>query len=197
MSRAGHAELMRVVRGFRDLARAWHDDPPGPMGAHDGVAALTLALHGWNFALWHIEDGVRRPGAPDHEVASGKRAIDVLNAKRNGTVEELDAALLADLPARRPNALLHTDTPAMIVDRVSVLELRLLHAECASWPAERLAILHEQQRDLVSGLQSYLDRLHAGEAAFKVYRQFKTEGSGAGSPCSASPGDLQVAVTLR
>jgi hypothetical protein len=164
------ADLLSAVRQFYDVAMLWHSEEPADSSERDGIVARALYLHALNFALWHHEDAVRRPGADDHEVAVRKRHIDDVNARRNGAIEEIDANLLDHLDLN-PNAQPHTETPGTIVDRLSVLALRIVHTNRAD---QRLAVLDEQYADLFGGLEQLLVRMQAGEVRFKLYRQYKS-----------------------
>jgi Protein of unknown function (DUF4254)/Glycosyltransferase family 9 (heptosyltransferase) len=167
--------LLAAVRQFHDIALSWHREQPSATSGGAGIAAHALALHAMNFRLWHHEDAVRRPGAGDHEVAHAKRCIDDLNARRNAAIEDVDAALL-DCIHSNQSAPLHTETPATIVDRLSVLALRILHTNRAGRQASHLAVLEQQYDDLFYGLERYLTRMQDGEIRFKLYRQFKSAG---------------------
>lgn len=134
---------------------------------------MALHLHAINFALWHHEDAVRRPGAGDHEIAGRKRLIDDLNDQRNKAIEGIDVALL-DRFQPNPLARLHTETPGTIIDRLSVLTLRILHT--ADPPNPCLAVLDEQYDDLFGGLEQLLTGVEVGDVRFKLYRQFKAAG---------------------
>jgi hypothetical protein len=148
---------------------------------------LVARQHRANFDLWHIEDEARTPGATDSELAAVKRRIDKTNQQRNDLVEELDRSLLAWLEARGlPNsaAPLQSETPGLIIDRLSILALKIYHtsqeAKRADAPPghaernrERLAILHEQRDDLASCLDAlWLETLN-GSRRFKLYQQMK------------------------
>ena len=54
-------------------------------------------LHLYNFRLWHMEDGVRRPGASESFIAQSKRAIDTFNQQRHEQIEHLDSWLFTCL----------------------------------------------------------------------------------------------------
>ncbi|WP_407687383.1 DUF4254 domain-containing protein [Mycobacterium sp. HUMS_1102779] len=165
----------------------WHRTPPATSCTHGGIAAKALHLHATNFQLWHHEDAVRRPGVGDREVARTKRAIDDLNARRNGAIENIDATLLERLDPDN-NAPLHTETPAMIVDRLSALTLRILHTSTTESHGLRLAVLEEQYDDLLDGLERFLARIGDGQIGFKVYRQFKSAGQQSNCTLFETPG---------
>jgi Protein of unknown function (DUF4254) len=173
----GHLEtdLLSAAREFYDIALSWHGKEPPAAPASDSIAAKALHLHAMNFGLWHHEDAVRRTGVGDHEVARRKRCIDELNARRNAAIEDIDVALL-DGAGPNPSAPLHTDTPGTIVDRLSVLALRILHTNRAEDAGARHAVLEEQYDDLFGGLEQFLKALQGGRIRFKLYRQFKSAG---------------------
>jgi hypothetical protein len=179
----------------------WHQTPPGSgalLQSPDATQSQTaldeeawLAAverqHAANFLLWHIEDEARIPNASDADLAAVKRRVDRTNQRRNDLAEALDRFLLAVLEPRglpRTEAALHSESPGLIIDRLSILALKLYHtreeAERADAPAghaqrnrERLAILEEQRRDLAACLQSLWEETLAGKRRFKLYRQLK------------------------
>jgi uncharacterized protein DUF4254 len=170
-------EIISGVRQFYDMGLAWHYGEPHTFNSTDGLAHQALHLHALNFGLWHQEDAVRLPGASEREVACRKYAIDDLNSRRNTAIEDIDSSLLDRLPANE-TGLLHTDTPGAIVDRLSVLSLRIFHTHRggqAPGIRARLDVLLEQHDDLLDGLVSYLARVARGQARFKLYKQFKSD----------------------
>ncbi len=137
-----------------------------------------------NFDLWHEEDLARRDDLGPERVRDAKRAIDRCNQSRNDAVETLDAWLLSRLPPANPGSLLHSETPGMIIDRLSILSLKLYHmrieADRASAAAEhrrqcagKCVVLQEQFGDLKDSLETLLTQLQSGTRRFKIYRQFK------------------------
>jgi hypothetical protein len=143
--------------------------------------------HRANFELWHIEDEARAPGATEVELAGVKRRVDRTNQRRNDLAEQLDRALLGWLEARglpNPAAELNSESPGLMIDRLSILALKIYHtheeAERADAPAghaarnlERLAILEEQRADLAACLDALWRETLAGTRRFKLYRQLK------------------------
>jgi hypothetical protein len=183
-----------IVALHDERVRLWHRELSGPGGASSAEAVkdsdwLTSVArqHRANFDLWHIEDEARTPGASDAEVADVKRRVDRTNQSRNDLAEALDRALLAwlepqGLPA--PQAPLHSESPGLIVDRLSILALKIYHtreeSERRDAPAghaernrERLAILEEQRSDLAACLESLWQETLTGRRRFKLYRQLK------------------------
>jgi hypothetical protein len=167
--------------------RAWHQPAAGAAKPGTDWLSLVSRQHSANFELWHIEDEARVPGATNAEIASVKRRIDPVNQRRNDLAEGLDSALLAWLAARclpNPAAALHSETPGLIIDRLSILALKIYHtreeAERANAPTghaqrnlDRLAILEEQRADLAACLDVLWGEILAGTKRFKLYRQLK------------------------
>ena len=160
----------------------WPDEeapahPPGPLWP------WIEENHACNARLWHEEDQARRRDVPDAAIVANKRAIDRFNQQRNDAIERIDAQLLEWLPAA-PGARLHSETAGMIVDRLSILGLkvRAMAAQAARDEAgadhvarcrQRLEALQAQRLDLAHCLQELLADCRAGRARFKVYRAFK------------------------
>ena len=152
------------------------------------------ANHRFNARLWREEDLARRTHVPDAEIVANKRAIDVLNQQRNDAVERIDAQIHAALEgAMRGAARQHSETPGMMVDRLSILALkcRAMGGEVARRDAdpahvarsrEKLAILSEQRADLARCLDALLEDCAAGRAWFRLYRQFKMYNDAATNP---------------
>jgi hypothetical protein len=167
---------------------AWHDfHPPEPATDPSDTSSLIRAQHRANFDLWHEEDKARDPGANDHEIAAVKRAIDRLNQRRNDLVEQIDTLLLSRFHSTMDthnNAPLHSETPGLMIDRLSILALKIFHTREETQRAsateqhrqrnrERLALLEEQRGDLAAALDALLFDIAAGRRRFKLYRQLK------------------------
>lgn len=149
--------------------------------------AVVSRQHRANFELWHIEDEARAPGATDAELAGVKRRVDRTNQRRNDLAEELDRTLLAWLEPKglpNPAAALNSESPGLMIDRLSILSLKIYHtreeAERADAPGghaqrnlDRLAILEDQRADLASCLDAVWRETLAGTRRFKLYRQLK------------------------
>jgi hypothetical protein len=181
----------RLTREGHVAEETPHRDAPTRADAAADEAAAWLDLvarqHRANFDLWHIEDEARTPGAADAEIAQVKRRVDSTNQRRNDLAEELDRALLAYLgPHGLPNpvASLNSESPGLIIDRLSILALKIWHtreeAEREGAPEghaernrDRLAILAEQRSDLAACLDDLWRETLAGTRRFRLYRQLK------------------------
>jgi uncharacterized protein DUF4254 len=165
--------------------RLWHGAPRQP--ARDGaLEALIEAQHAANFTLWHAEDEARRLSADDASIAAVKREIDRVNQVRNDMTEQIDAWLLAHIKeaGMTQGGEQHSETPGMMMDRLSILSLKLFHTQeelarggapagHRERNAERFATLREQHDDLTRCLDRLWAQVCAGERCFKQYRQLK------------------------
>lgn len=175
-----------VARHDRHTAE-WHVAPPhfdaDPLDLEGAVEQQHFA----NFQLWHEEDKARVPGASDTEIAGVKRAIDKLNQRRNDLMELCDLLALSELAKRdlpKGDAPLHSESIGLILDRLSILALKIFHTreeiERSGAPAthaernrSRLEILNEQRSDLAAALDVLWADVLAGRRRFKIYRQLK------------------------
>lgn len=187
-----------IVKIHDQRTTAWHRSSPGSSEAstdsveqranpHSDMLNLIARQHRANFELWHIEDEARIPGATEADLADVKRRVDQTNQHRNDLSEEIDRLLLTWLEARglpNPNAPLHSESPGLIIDRLSILALKIYHtreeAEREDAPRghedrnrERLAILEQQRTDLDACLDALWRETLAGSRRFKLYLQLK------------------------
>ena len=150
----------------------------------EGLMDIAVAQHRANFDLWHEEDKARDPGASDAEIARVKHAIDAMNQQRNDLTEKIDVLLLASAGEQNADAPLHSETPGMMIDRLSILALKIYHTREESQRqtatethrkknAARLAVLEEQRRDLAGCLGALWASVLAGTRRFRLYRQMK------------------------
>ena len=175
----------------------WHAEPGEEEGMpQDSLPAdanelvfhrSLLHLHRANFDLWHEEDKARNPSASDGQIAAVKREIDRLNQRRNDLVEGCDRLLLARLAAEglpSPEAKLHSETPGMMLDRLSILTLKVYHTDLEARREhaptghldrnrERLLVLRSQLDDLAGCLDDLWADVLAGRKRYKLYQQLK------------------------
>jgi hypothetical protein len=178
-------DALQITR-MQDAATVrWHDDAAAAI-EHDADSLISMAAaqHRANFDLWHEEDKARDPEASDARMAEVKHAIDALNQRRNDLVEAIDRRLLAEAGAQNLDAPLHSETPGLIIDRLSILALKIYHTAEESHRAsgseahrsrnaDRLDLLNEQRSDLAACLNVLWAEVVAGERRFKLYRQMK------------------------
>jgi hypothetical protein len=135
---------------------------------------------------WHQEDIIRRPDLPLETFAAVKRNIDRLNQERTDTVEWLDdfiTNLYSSVPLKK-NAKMNSETPAWLIDRMSILELKIYHMkeqteridaspEHIKVCSQKLDVLLDQRKDMSQCLNELLFDLSTGNKYVKVYRQMK------------------------
>ncbi len=136
-----------------EMALAVRGAPPSGSAAVGGLVAQLVRN---NLRQWDLEDETRDPHASDSAVATAKRAIDQLNT--------------------RASAPLATESPGMVLDRLSVLVIR--RARTATMCADRLPALDAQLAVLVEALDSYLEDLYAGRRRFVAYEHLKLYAAG-------------------
>ena len=186
MALADRIDGAKILRRFDEWTARWHQSPAEPPLADDFDAAIE-ALHLANFELWHQEDKARDLHSGDAAVAAAKRAIDAINQRRNDQIERCDEFLLKELSVKKlpnPQAEQHSETPGMMLDRLSIMSLKMYHTreEIERIPSppghrernlRRLATLEQQRGDLASCLDRLWQRVLHGELRFQVYRQLK------------------------
>jgi hypothetical protein len=172
----------QIVRLHAGWVVAWHENPTPPRS--DPPLAIVEKNHRENFDLWHEEDVARRDDLGAEPVRQAKRGIDRFNQARNDAIERLDEWFLSQLPPMKLSSPLHSETPGMIVDRLSIMSLKIYHMkieatrESASEAhrrkcAEKLARIEEQLADLSHCLSELIGQMQAGTRRFKIYRQMK------------------------
>jgi hypothetical protein len=179
-----NANAVSAFHDARLAERGWPRDQEAPVAS--GSWHWVACNHLYNALLWREEDKARRTDVTAEHIANGKRLIDQYNQARSDAIEALDESLLAalgrtDFPF---GARLHSETPGAMIDRLSVLSLKLFHmraqAERRGARSDHIALcrnkfdrLTMQRNDLCGCLDSLLQDAVAGRAYFKVYRQFK------------------------
>lgn len=179
-------DVAQLRKLHEDTVERWHEqaiDNP-----YQGVWAIICKQHGFNFLLWHEEDVARSPDVPDRRIAEVKRAIDRYNQQRNDWIEKVDDWIEANLAERRVaaalDAPLNTETPGSVVDRLSILALRIYHLDEQLQRRDvdethRQSVQHKlarcrlQQDDLSRSLEQLLADIQAGRKRHRTYRQFK------------------------
>jgi Protein of unknown function (DUF4254) len=156
-----------------EMDRAVRGQPPGPVPVLDGRVAEIVRS---NLRQWELEDTTREPRASDAVIASAKRAIDRLNLDRHRLVQEIDAAIEASLD-QPATARMVTESPGMVLDRLSVLVIRRARTAALSSGNEtyaaRLPAIDGQLTALSAAFDDYLEDLRAGTRRFVVYEHFK------------------------
>jgi hypothetical protein len=179
-------EVRKITELHAATVQQWHRQQID--NEYDDFLHIVCRQHQQNFKLWHQEDIARSPDVSDADLARVKRSIDKLNQQRNDLIEQLDDYLVAELDRRgvkvEAGAKLNTETPGSVIDRLSILSLRIYHMEEQAFRTDatqehiakaksRLEIIYEQHGDLCRSLQELSDDIFSGRKRIKTYRQFK------------------------
>ncbi len=176
-----------VVRLHREMVVRWHEQDEVDV-PYDGIAGIICRQFTFNYLLWHEEDIARSRDVGDERIAAVKRAIDGYNQKRNDWMERIDDWITETLDSLdispQEGARLNTETPGSVIDRMSILSLRIYHleeqaartdatAEHLESVQRKLAICLEQLNDLSQSLAELFDDIEVGRKRHKTYRHLK------------------------
>ncbi|MCC5792791.1 MAG: DUF4254 domain-containing protein [Legionellaceae bacterium] len=153
----------------------------------EDIASLSLVAqnHAFNFQLWHAEDRARRDDQGFEFVYRAKREIDHCNQQRNNRMEAIDQAIWETLqPSTATDCPIHSETPGMMIDRLSILALKAYHMQLQTNRGDvdeahrqqcrqKLAVILAQQQQLMQCYDSLMQEIKAGTRSFRVYHQFK------------------------
>ncbi|QLZ70720.1 hypothetical protein FOLKNPGA_03537 [Legionella sp. PC1000] len=146
---------------------------------------LVEENHAFNYQLWHAEDRARRDDQGYEFVYQAKREIDRFNQLRNNRMEAMDEWLFNQLqPADYRKCPVHSESPGMIIDRLSILSLKSYHMELQTKRedvveehrkncAHKLAIINQQLEQLAQCFKELLEEVKAQKRTFRIYHQFK------------------------
>jgi hypothetical protein len=148
--------------------------------------ALLYTKNWIDTVQWHLEDIIRKT---DIDPAVGillKRRIDKSNQDRTDIVEKVDDFFLNEFrnAVPKPGARMNSETPAWLLDRMSILMLKIYHmreqtqrmdvaAEHIEKCQSKLNILLEQKNDMRQAFDELIEDIQLGNRKFKVYRQMK------------------------
>jgi hypothetical protein len=175
-----------ITKIHDECTAAWHT-VEGITQRYTGLELLIVNQHLRNIAIWHKEDFARVPDVSDREIADTKRSIDRLNQERNDLAEQIDTTLLTELTSgceHYTQAELHSESPGLMIDRLSVLALKIYHTqqellrsdctfEHVERNARRLSMLTEQRSDLERCFDRLCQECIKGTRRFKIYHQLK------------------------
>jgi len=191
-----------LVRNIQeDVIKRWHELEPRISHWESALEVISARQEtGWaatceklqliNTFQWHEEDKSRDHGADLTVLGSTKQSIDASNRRRVQTVDQLDDIIFTGLSeggSLNPSAPLNSESPGSIIDRLSVLALKLFHVSEARDAVklrsgdqnealamqERVDSLGEQINDLGQCLDDLLTGIRAGSVRVKFYRQVK------------------------
>ena len=146
---------------------------------------LVEENHAFNYQLWHAEDRARRDDLGHEMVYHAKREIDHCNQQRNNRMESMDEWIFTQLqPAPHTHCPVHSETPGMMVDRLSIMALKAYHMALQANRVDvdaahrqtcliKFNTIEEQQKQLLYCLEQLLHEVRNKTRTFRVYHQFK------------------------
>jgi len=167
------------------------DNPEQPINnpfspGTDEISNLLYQKNWIDTVQWHLEDIIRNPAIDPEKALGIKRWIDKSNQERTDTVEKIDDWYIANLPRTelQPGAQMNSETPAWMIDRISILTLKIYHMKAEVERADatdehkikcntKLEVLYEQEKDLSLCHDQLIEEIEAGRRYTKVYRQMK------------------------
>lgn len=179
-------DVQKITALQRDTVVRWH--LTSVENTYEGFLSVVCQQHSFNYLLWHEEDIARSPDVGDARIAEVKRSIDKLNQQRNDWIERIDDWISQSLSEQgvvaTDGAPLNTETPGSVVDRLSILSLRIYHLEeqlartdvaanHVDSVRHKIAVCHLQLDDLSQALRELMDDISAGRKRHRTYRQFK------------------------
>lgn len=189
-----HSHFMKaqeIIQIFRKSISEYHliDQVDANMPEHYDKNSFEYLLFRKNWidtVQWHLEDIIRNPKIEPENLVSIKRKIDASNQDRTDTVELIDEFLFNSLKNvnLESNARLNSETPAWLLDRISILQLKiyhfqeqlsrkeinLIHRESVNY---KLSILKIQESDLENCYNELMDDLRNGKKYMRLYKQMK------------------------
>jgi len=178
----------RLNEWFSDLIELWHDTAPIEPTEYQSPKGMTQWLHYQNFVVWHLEEMLRHNDIKPDKIHRLEQAVDKHTNQRMDVLEQIDIWIDNVLEtagiAPADGTPVHSETPANIINRLSVLSLKIFHLkerldndnlgkEDKHTVNLRFRILEEQVRDVSKALDQLLLDLRQARKKHKVYRQFK------------------------
>jgi hypothetical protein len=164
-----------------------HVDTPVKNHYAEGSFESLLYIKNWiDTVQWHLEDIIRLPDINPVEAVKIKRRIDKSNQDRTDRVEQMDDYFLFQFKGvtPKPTAKINSETPAWLLDRMSILMLKIYHmkeqtdrkdasAEHIAKCQTKLNVLMEQKTDMQMAFDQLMEDIRVGDRKMKVYRQMK------------------------
>lgn len=166
-----------------------HDHVDTPVNNPYPPASFELLLYTKNWIdtiQWHLEDIIRLPEINPTEALQIKRRIDKSNQDRTDMVEKMDDYFLDQFKSVAPksSAKINSETPAWLLDRMSILLLKIYHmqeqterkdasSEHITKCMVKLNVLLEQRTDMQLAFDQLMEDIKSGDRKMKVYRQMK------------------------
>lgn len=184
-------QAKEINKVFREAIKDYHIedniDAAKPEKYIESEFKRLLYLKNWiDTVQWHLEDVIRDPSINPAELVAIKRRIDASNQHRTDTVEQIDELIFNGLKdvelIEKPK--LNSETPAWLLDRMSILQLKIYHfedqikrkdasEEHLKSVNDKLYVLKIQEADLEIAHDELMEDLRQGNKYMKLYKQMK------------------------
>jgi hypothetical protein len=151
-----------------------------------GIEGLLYHKSWIDTVQWHYEDIIRDPNINPDQALILKRRIDASNQDRTDMVEKIDDWFWDYFGSKNNISCgkINTESPAWVVDRLSILALKIYHMQEQVDRTDsdaghkekvevKLNVLLEQKNDLSLAFNQLIDDVIKGVKYMKVYRQMK------------------------
>ena len=162
------------------------DEPIRNQYPVDSFESLLYLKNYIDTVQWHLEDIIRDPNINPTVALKIKRRIDQSNQHRTDVVEKMDDHFVSFFRNTNllPEARLNSETPAWLLDRMSILVLKIYHMREQTERTDaspdhitkcnaRLSVLLEQRADMAVCFDDLMEDVKNGKRRIKVYRQMK------------------------
>ena len=183
-------ELTHAIESQTLSTKEWHTKEPDMIEEQENtLLQLVLTQHLMNYKLWHTEDIARRKDVDASVIANCKYTIDKYNQQRNDYMEQIDmyctdVLMSIVLECEESKRIYNSETIGMIVDRLSILALKIYHmkeeSERTSASEEhrescaiKLQSLEKQRKQLIQSLLYLLKEYQEGIKYPFIYFQHK------------------------
>jgi len=151
----------------------------------DDLDSLISQLFSVNQYIWSLEDIVRIKELGFEKIAQTKSNIDVQNQLRNNIVRKMDAKIEIELDNSDLNDInkFYSESPAMIIDRLSIMFIRRLEIRkiLDILPEGEIKDDYLSKEKLVNGqierlggfLDIFFSRIKSREGYFKIMEPIK------------------------
>lgn len=152
----------------------------------DSFEYLLYSKNWIDTVQWHLEDIIRNPEINSGELVAIKRRIDASNQDRTDKVEQIDDYFVDKFKNTKAlaSARINSETPAWLLDRMSILQLKIYHfkeqlnrfdvgIELIEKNRIKLEVLLDQEKDLEQCFDELMQDYESGIKKIKVYRQMK------------------------
>ncbi len=177
--------VTEIEKLHRDAISCWKKNPI--ILSQQDFLKLVEENHAFNYQLWHEEDKARRDDMGFEFVYNAKRKIDHFNQQRNNCMEKMDEWLHRELKPANPDSTLcpvNSETPGMIIDRLSILSLKHYHMAQQTTRHDvdnehrqncqcKLILIENQRNQLSRCLKAFLFDILNQNRTFILYQQLK------------------------